>query len=65
MLSLCQEYQVPIIISSDAHDPSWVGKFDLAYELLEKLKIDEKLILNNDIDKLKKFIRISSHKSIL
>lgn len=50
---------------SDAHDPSWVGKFDLAYELLEKLKIDEKLILNNDIDKLKKFIRISSHKSIL
>ena len=53
MLKLCKEYRVPIIVSSDAHDPSWVGKFDLAIQLLEEMKIDEELILNNDVEKLR------------
>ncbi|MDD7281966.1 hypothetical protein [Floccifex sp.] len=57
MLTLCQQYKVPIIVSSDAHDPSWVGYFDLALDLLEKFHFDESLILNNDIDKLKQFIK--------
>lgn len=56
MLSLCMQYRVPIIVSSDAHDPSWVGEFGLAYQLLEKSGFDEALILNNDIEKLKQFI---------
>ncbi len=64
MLQLCQEYDVSIIVSSDAHDPSWVGKFDLAYQLLEELEFDERLILNNDIDKLKAFICIKEHQTI-
>lgn len=57
MLSLCEQYQVPIIISSDAHDPSWVGEFELAYKLLEELDFDQNLILNNDIEKLKQFMK--------
>lgn len=64
MLNLCQKYHVPIIVSSDAHDPSWVGKFDLALKLLEDIKIDEDLILNNDINKLKSFIGINKHRTI-
>lgn len=56
MLHLCRQYQVPIVVGSDAHDPYWVGEFGLACELLEKLKFDEDLILNNDIKKLKEFI---------
>ena len=64
MLSLCQKYHVPIIVSSDAHDPSWVGKFDLAIKLLEEIDFDEELILNNDIDKLKSFMNIKAHKTI-
>ncbi|QQK08346.1 phosphatase [Miniphocaeibacter halophilus] len=59
MLKLCHQYKVPIIVSSDAHDPSWVGKFDLAYELLEKLEVDDDLILNNNVEKLKKFIGLN------
>ena len=39
MLKLCEQQQVPIIISSDAHDPSWVGRFDLAVKLLEELQL--------------------------
>ncbi len=65
MLKLYQEYQVPIIVSSDAHDPSWVGQFSLAYTLLDELHFDDHLILNNDIKKLKNFIGINGHKNIL
>lgn len=56
LLGFCHQYNVPIIVSSDAHDPSWVGRFCLALNLLEKLDVDETLILNNDIEKLKAFI---------
>ena len=56
MLKLCEEYRVPIIISSDAHDPSAVGDFTLAEELLEVLNFDETLILNTSIQKFKEFI---------
>lgn len=58
MLNLCREYDVPVIVSSDAHDPAWVGRFDLACELLERLSISDDLILNNDMEKVKEFIHI-------
>ena len=64
MLELCKEYRVPVIVSSDAHEPGWVGKFDLAIQLLEEMKMDEELILNNDVDKLKEFIGVRRHKTI-
>ena len=56
MLELCMQLQAPIIVDSDAHDPSAVGQLDKALELLNNLNFDEDLILNNDIDKLKRFI---------
>lgn len=56
MLPLCMEQGVPIIVSSDAHDPSAVGDFSFACALLEQLSFDEELILNNDIQKLKEFL---------
>lgn len=56
MLPLCMEYGVPIIVNTDAHDPSQVGDFALARAFLEKLEFDESLILNNDLEKLKAFL---------
>ena len=56
MLPLCMEYGVPIIVNTDAHDPSQVGDFTLARAFLEKLEFDESLILNNDLEKLKAFL---------
>ena len=56
MLKLCMELKVPIFVGSDAHDPSWVGEFKLAEELLTELNFDEDLIINNDLDKFTKFI---------
>lgn len=57
MLSLCRQYGVPIVVSSDAHDPSGVGAFELACQMLEELNFEEHLILNNDVEKLKQFIK--------
>ena len=56
MLPLCMEYGVPIIVNTDAHDPSQVGDFTLARKLLEEIGFDEGLILNNDLQKLKHFL---------
>lgn len=56
MLPLCMEYGVNILVNTDAHDPSQAGDFTLARALLEKLQMDEDLILNNDLEKLKAFL---------
>lgn len=56
MLPLCMEYGVNIIVNTDSHDPGQVGDFTLATALLEKLQMDENLILNLDLNRLKKFL---------
>lgn len=56
MLGYCQQYQVPVILSSDAHDPSSVGKVDLAMEFVEAQNFNKDLILNTDEEKVLAFI---------
>ena len=56
MLPLCMEYGVPILVNTDSHDPSQVGDFTLARDLLEQLAFDEDLIVNNDLETLKQFL---------
>ncbi|MBQ3347519.1 MAG: phosphatase [Synergistaceae bacterium] len=59
MLSLCMKHRVPVIISSDAHDPSCVGDFSLAIDLIERCNFDTSLVLNTDVDKIEEFIGFS------
>ena len=56
MIPLCMERGVFVVVDTDAHDPSAVGNFDLARKLLETMDINEDLLLNNDLQKLKKFL---------
>ena len=56
MLELCRRMGVPVIVSSDAHDPSWVGRFNLAEDLLSSLDFPESLALNTDAKKLLDFL---------
>lgn len=56
MLSFCKKYEVPIIVNTDAHEPGYVGNFDLAYEFLKTQDFKEELILNYSVDKFKRFI---------
>ncbi len=56
MLECCEKYRVPVIINSDAHDPSAVGIFDDAIALVKAYGFDESLIVNADEERLKAFI---------
>ena len=47
---------VPLIVNTDAHDPSAVGDFTLARQLLEELGVSDEMILNTDLEKLKDFL---------
>lgn len=56
MVPLCMEMGVPLIVNTDAHDPSAVGDFTLARQLLEELGVSDELVLNTDLDKLRNFL---------
>lgn len=56
MLRLCMEYQVPIVISSDAHVDTDIGRHDEALELLEEIGFPEELVVNRSVDELKKYV---------
>ncbi len=56
MLGLCLKSRTNIFVGSDAHDPSAVGLFNLAEDLLDQLDFDEDLIINNDLEKFTNFI---------
>ena len=46
ILTLCKEYSVPVIASSDAHFCTLVGKMDKAKALIEDAGLPESLVLN-------------------
>ena len=56
MLRWCEKLSVPVIVDSDAHDPSWVGRLDLAEELLREVGFPEELVLNTDEKRLCAFL---------
>ncbi|MGN0762596.1 MAG: phosphatase [Aristaeellaceae bacterium] len=56
MLALCEKHRVPVVVSSDAHDPSWVGRLDEAAAFLEEVHFDRSLILNLEENR-ERFIR--------
>ena len=58
MLKCCAEVGTMIVIDSDAHDPSAVGNTSKAFEFVREQEFPEELILNNDFDKILKFLEV-------
>ena len=56
MLSLCRAYQVPVVLNSDAHFPTAVGRLDAAAALAAEEDFPPELILNNDREKVLRFL---------
>lgn len=52
MLALCMEYEVSIIINSDAHVEADVGNHRYAHQLLEEISFPEELVVNTSLEKL-------------
>ena len=53
---------LPIVVDTDAHDPSAVGRMDLAAAFLESVRMDPELILNlrGNLEKLMAFLRVDN-----
>lgn len=56
MLKYCMEYQVPVVMDSDAHFDTLIGEFDMARALLEEISFPEELVLNHSVEMLKKYV---------
>lgn len=56
MLSLCKEYRVPIVMSSDAHYETYVGELTLAKEIVAAADFPEELVLNRSYEALKPYL---------
>lgn len=54
---LCKKYEVPVMVNSDAHFFTAIGKFTFADELIRELDIPEKLIMNNDKNKILRYLK--------
>ncbi len=54
---LCKKYQVPVVVTSDAHIAHMVGKVDAALQMLDEIDFPESLILNADWDRLASYFQ--------
>lgn len=57
MLNLCKQYNVPIVLGSDAHIEYDVGNFIFADSLIKEIDFPNELIINTSLDKFEKFLR--------
>jgi len=56
MLNHCRKYQVPVVISSDAHTDTLVGCHAYAERLMKEIDFPEDLVLNHSAAAVKKFL---------
>ena len=56
MLGLCAEYEVPVVMDSDAHVDVQVGEHGYARKMLDMVKFPEELVVNFHSELLKGYI---------
>ena len=55
-LRLCKKMNVPVLLGTDSHYSSYIGDFSYAENLLRTEEFPEELVVNTDIEKLRRFI---------
>lgn len=56
LLNLCREYQVPVIIDSDAHVDTLINDFAHSFALLEEMDFPQELIVNRSVEAVKPYV---------
>lgn len=56
MLELCKQYEVPVLMGSDAHYRAYVGEHGNAAALLEEVGFPEELVANADVERFFKLL---------
>lgn len=59
ILRLCKQYEVPVILGSDAHISFDVARHEHIYELLQETEFPEALIMNDKVEAFK--LRLQKH----
>ena len=57
ILRLCKQYEVPVILGSDAHISFDIANYEHLYALLQETEFPEDLIVNRSVDVLKKCLK--------
>jgi putative hydrolase len=65
MLALCKKYEVPIMMSSDAHYNLDIGRFDYALAVIAEMNFPEALIMNYDLNAFQQFLAARMAKAEL
>lgn len=55
---LCRQYQVPVIVSSDAHSCYSVGNHEAALKMLEEIQFPKELVVNSSLERLEHYFDI-------
>jgi len=50
ILRLCKQYEVPVILGSDAHISFDIANYQYIYELLQETEFPEDLIVNRSVE---------------
>ncbi|MBQ7953927.1 MAG: phosphatase [Clostridia bacterium] len=56
LMLACKKHGTMIVVNSDAHFCTHVGKFDRAVAMLEEIGFDEELVMNTSLDKFLSYI---------
>lgn len=62
MMKLCMDYEVPVVVGSDAHAAHLVGSHEYAYSLMKEIGFPKELVLNRSVDMLKKAMKSKKNK---
>lgn len=57
ILKLCKKYEVPVMVSSDAHISTYVGHFERALEVIDEAAFPEELVVNSSMERLVSYIK--------
>ncbi len=57
---LCKKYEIPVVVSSDAHFAPMIGNVSESIEMLSEIDFPEKLILNADCERLAEVLSAKS-----
>lgn len=56
LLRLCKQYEVPVILGSDAHISFDIATYDYALALLQETEFPEALVVNRDVQQFKAYL---------
>lgn len=58
ILRLCKQYDVPVILGSDAHISFDIAVYDYVWDLLAETEFPEELIMNTSVEKFRTYLNI-------